>query len=277
MRLIVGIDGSKHSQWAMEWATRLTLTEPPAILAVHALDLVSFRAPFVVQPVVVGNQPFIRAEIRRLRRQATEVIADAKEFFSGAKVPVRVVLEKAAPASAILKHAHREDLIVLGSRGLTAVDRFMLGSVSSNVAAHARSSILIVKQPPRPIRRLLLATDGSKSAQRPLRFLTQDLRSDGVEALVVHVLPFLKYPELKEAGQGLLDREAERLLRAGYTVTETLRLGQAADEIIKVADRNNVDLVVAGANGLGAIARFFLGSVSTKLLHHTSSSILIVR
>jgi nucleotide-binding universal stress UspA family protein len=277
MRLIVGIDGSKHSRWAMERATRLPLTEPSAILAVHALDLVSFRAPFVVQPVVVGNQPFIRAEITRLRRQATEVMADAKEFFSGAKVPVKVVLEKDAPASAILKHARREDLIVLGSRGLTAVDRFMLGSVSSNVATHARSSILIVKQPPRPIRRLLFATDGSKSAQRPLRFLTHDLRSDGVEALVVHVLPFLKYPELKEAGQGLLDREAERLLRAGYTVTETLRLGQAADEIIKVADRNNVDLVVAGANGLGAIARFFLGSVSTKLLHHTSSSILIVR
>jgi len=277
MRLIVGIDGSKHSRWAMEWATRLPLTEPPAILAVHALDLVSFRAPFVVQPVVAGNQPFIRAEITRLRRQATEVIAEAKEFFSEANVPVKVVLEKATPATTILKHARREDLIVLGSRGLTAVDRFMLGSVSSNVAAHARSSILIVKQTPRPIRRLLFATDGSKSAQRPLRFLTQDLRSDGVEALVVHVLPFLKYPELKEAGQGLLDREAERLLRAGYTVTETLRLGQAADEIIKVADRNNVDLVVAGANGLGAIARFFLGSVSTKLLHHTSSSILIVR
>jgi len=277
MRLIVGIDGSKHSRWAMEWATRLPLTKPPAILAVHALDLVSFRAPFVVQPVVAGNQPFIRAELTRLRRQATEVIAEAKEFFSEANVPVKVVLEKATPATTILKHARREDLIVLGSRGLTAVDRFMLGSVSSNVATHARSSILIVKQPPRPIRRLLFATDGSKSAQRPLRFLTQDLRSDGVEALVVHVLPFLKYPELKEAGQGLLDREAERLLRAGYTVTETLRLGQAADEIIKVADRNNVDLVVAGANGLGAIARFFLGSVSTKLLHHTSSSILIVR
>jgi nucleotide-binding universal stress UspA family protein len=277
MRLIVGIDGSKHSRWAMEWATRLPLTKRPAILAVHALDLVSFRAPFVVQPVVVGNQPFIRAEIRRLRRQATEVIADAKEFFSEAKGPVKVVLEKATPATAILKHARREDLIVLGSRGLTAVDRFMLGSVSSNVAAHARSSILIVKQPPRPIRRLLFATDGSKSSQKALRFLTQDLRSDGVEALVVHILPFLKYPEVKKAGQALLDREAERLFRAGYTVTETLRLGQTANEIIKVADRNNVDLVVGGAKGLGAIARFFLGSVSTKLLHHTSSSILIVR
>ena len=75
----------------------------------------------------------------------------------------------------------------------------------------------------------------------------------------------------------MLDRDADRLLKVGYAVTETLRLGHAADEIIKVADRNKVDLIVAGAKGLGAIGRFFLGSVSTKLLHHSSSSILIVR
>jgi nucleotide-binding universal stress UspA family protein len=277
MRLIVGIDGSKYSRWAMAWAMEVPLTERPTILAIHALDLFSFRAPFMIQPVVAGNQPFIRAEMKRLRRHATEVIADAKEFFSDSKVPVKVALEKGAPATTLLKHARTGDLVVLGSRGLTAVDRFMLGSVSSTVASHARSSILIVKEPPRPIRRLLFATDGSTSSERALRFLRQDLRPSGVEALAVHILPFLKYPELKKAGQSLLDRDAERLLQAGYTVTETLRLGHAADEILKAADRNKVDLIVTGAKGLGAVTRFFLGSISTKLLHHSTSSILIVR
>jgi nucleotide-binding universal stress UspA family protein len=277
MRLIVGVDGSKYSRWAMDWAVRLPLTESLTVLAVHALDLVSFRAPFVVQPVVAGNRPFIQAEIKRLWRHAKEVLAESKEFFSASGVPAKVLLERGVPAPTLLKHARRGDLLVLGGRGLTAIDRFMLGSVSSNVASHARSSVLIVKQSPRPIRRVLFAADGSKSSERALRFLTQDLQGGGIEALAVHILPFLKYPELKEAGQTLLDRDADRLLKAGYTVTETLRIGHAAEEILKVAERNKVDLIVAGAKGLGAIARFFLGSVSTKLLHHTTGSILIVR
>ena len=261
----------------MEWATQLPLTEAPTILALHALDLVSFRAPFVVQPIVAGNQPFIRAEIRRLRRHAKEVIAGAKEFFAGSGMPSKVILERGVPAPTMLKHAGRGDLIVLGSRGLAAIERFTLGSVSSNVASHARSSVLVVKQPVRPIRRILLATDASKSSDKALRFLIQGLRPTGVEVIAVHIMPPLKYPELKEAGEGLLNRDADRLLKAGYTVTETLRLGHAADEILKVAERNKVNLVVVGAKGLGAVARFFLGSVSTKLLHHTTSSILIVR
>jgi nucleotide-binding universal stress UspA family protein len=276
MRLIIGVDGSKYSRWAMEWAIQLPLTESTTVLAVHALDLVSFRAPFMIQPVVAGNRPFIQAEIKRLRRHAKEVLAEAKAVCIGSGVPAKVILENGAPAMTILKHARRGDLLVLGSQGLTAVDRFMLGSVSSSVASHARSSVLIVKQSARPIRRVLFATDGSKSSERALHFLTQDLRPGGIEALAVHILPFLKYPELKEAGQALLDRDADRLLRASYTVTETLRIGHAADEILKVAERNKVDLIVAGAKGLGAIARFFLGSVSTKLLHHSTSSILIV-
>jgi nucleotide-binding universal stress UspA family protein len=82
---------------------------------------------------------------------------------------------------------------------------------------------------------------------------------------------------LKEAGQVLLDRDAERLVKAGHAVSGTFKLGHPADEIIKVADRHKADLIVAGAKGLGAIARFFLGSISTKLIQHSTCSVLVVR
>jgi nucleotide-binding universal stress UspA family protein len=56
-----------------------------------------------------------------------------------------------------------------------------------------------------------------------------------------------------------------------------VKLGHPADEVIKMADRHKADLMVTGAKGLGAIARFFLGSVSTKLIQHSSCSMLVVR
>lgn len=277
MKLILAVDGSKHGQWSMQWVPYLPLVARPKVVAVHALDLVSLKAPFMTQPMVVGNEPYIRAEVSRLEQQAKRVSAETKDFLASAQLPAKVVLEQGMPAPSILKHARRGDMIVLGSRGLTGLDRFMLGSVSNYVTLHAPSSVLVVKQPPRAIQRVLLATDGSKSSGKAVRFLMEQIRPENIEVGVVHIMPFMRYPELKEAGQALVDRDAARLAKAGYTVNETLKLGHPADVIIKIADRQKTDLIVVGAKGLGAIARFFLGSVSTKILRHSTCSVLVVR
>jgi nucleotide-binding universal stress UspA family protein len=57
------------------------------------------------------------------------------------------MLKYGSPAETILKVAQKAevDLIVVGSRGLSSVQRFLLGSVSDDVSIHARSSVLIVK------------------------------------------------------------------------------------------------------------------------------------
>ncbi|WP_447980661.1 universal stress protein [Candidatus Nitrospira bockiana] len=277
MKIVLAVDGSKHARWAMQWVRQLPLVDPPRVVAVHALDLVSLRAPFMVQPVVAGNEPYIQLEIKRLEKQAQRVVTEAKEFLASSGLSGKVLLEKGVPSQAVLKHARRGDLIVLGSRGLNPLDRFMLGSVSTQVTLHAPCSVLVVKQAPRPIRRLLLATDGSQSAHKALRFLCDAWRPEATEVVVAHVMPFLRYPELKVAGRHLVDRQAERLAKAGYTVREALKLGRPADELIALAEAHKVDAVVAGAKGLGAIARFFLGSVSTKLIHHSPASVLVVR
>jgi nucleotide-binding universal stress UspA family protein len=261
----------------MEWVPYLPFVAGPNVTAVHALDLAAAKAPFVMQPMVAGNVPYIRAEITRLQQRAKEVSAETKDFLASAKVAGKVVVEKGAPAPAILKHARRGDVIVLGSRGLTGLDRFMLGSVSHTVTLHAPASVLVVKQAPRVIRRILLASDGSKSSTKALRFVMEELRPENIEIVLVHVIPFLRSSEVKEAGQALIERDAERLINAGYTVNKILKLGHPAEEIIKVADRQKIDLLVVGAKGLGAIARFFLGSVSAKLVQHSTASVLVVR
>ena len=277
MKVVLGVDGSKYGQWATEWVARLPLANRPKVVAVHALDLVGLQAPVMVQPMIIGNRPFIQAEAKRLVREAKRIAAETKVSLASLDVEGKVRIERGAPAPTLLKHARRGDLVVIGSRGLSAIDRFMLGSVSLKVTQHAQSSVLVVKQPPRPIAKILFATDGSKSSEKAVRFLLQTLRPDEMEVLVTHVMPFLRYPELKEAGQAVVDRYAERLAQAGYRINETLKLGHAADEIIKVAGRQKVDLIVAGAKGLGALARFFLGSVSTTLVQHSPCSVLIVR
>jgi nucleotide-binding universal stress UspA family protein len=63
----------------------------------------------------------------------------------------------------------------------------------------------------------------------------------------------------------------------GYRVEPVFKIGNAAEEILKFAERRKSDMIVTGARGHGAIARFLLGSVSTKLVQHSHCSILVVR
>jgi nucleotide-binding universal stress UspA family protein len=277
MKVVIGVDGSKYSRWALEWIAQLPLAIPHRVVALHAIDLSALKAPVMFQPMVVGNEPFIQAEVKRLGKKAEEVAAETKRSLDFFNLQGRVMIEKGAPADIIVKRARRGDFVMVGHRGLTGLDRFMLGSVSTKVALHAPCSVLVVKQPSRPIRKILLATDGSKNSNKGLRFLLRDMRSANIEILVTHVMPFLRYSEQNEAGKALVDQCAEKLALAGYRVTPTLKLGNPADEIIKLAGRQKVDLIVAGAKGMGAIARFFLGSVSIKLMQHSPCSVLVVR
>jgi nucleotide-binding universal stress UspA family protein len=82
---------------------------------------------------------------------------------------------------------------------------------------------------------------------------------------------------VKEAGEQLLAQEAAKLEKVGYRVRQFPCVGLAAEEIMKVVNREQPDLIVTGAKGQSAVARFLQGSVSTKLVHQSASSVLVVR
>ncbi len=284
MKVLIATDGSKHAKWAMEWVGRLPFDHIPDVEVLHVTDVGALRAPLMFQPVVIGNEPFIQEEIKRTEARGKSAVAEAKAQLASLKMKGKVLSERGAVGPTILKRAAKRDgLVALGSRGLDALDRFLLGSVSTQVTLHAPCSVLIVKEESRPLSRILFATDGSKESDKALRFLLTKLQPDAREGLepidivVTHAMPFLNYPELKEAGGRLIEGCANKLIKAGYVVDEVVRLGKPADEILKVASKKKVDLIVTGAKGMGAVARFLLGSVSTKVVQHSACSVLVVR
>jgi nucleotide-binding universal stress UspA family protein len=186
----------------------------------------------------------------------------------------------------ILKRAPKRDgLLVVGSKGLDALDRFMLGSVSTKLIHHATCPVLVVKDEAVPLRRITLATDGSDASAQALEYVLttfQPDRSTGkggrvpIHVSVIHVIPFSNYQELKEARK-LLKQSVRKLIQAGFTAEAVCLPGKPAEEIMKVASKHRADLIVMGAKGLGAIDRFLLGSVSTRVVQHANCSVLVVR
>jgi nucleotide-binding universal stress UspA family protein len=285
MNVVVATDGSKFGKWALEWASQLPLAEAPTMKVLHVVDASAMRAPFLVQPVVAGTERFIKAEIARMEAQAKRTKQEAADLMKSLHLRGRVVIQRGPIAATVVKAATRGiQLVAVGSRGLDALDRFMLGSVSTYVIHHVSCSVLVVREAPKSLRQMVLAIDGSPASKKAVQFLLRSMRpwqnvpdQEPITVTVVHVMPFLKYPELREAGKAMVEECADKLARAGYVVEQAPKLGNPADEILNVAQEHKADLIITGAKGLGAIGRFLLGSVSTRVVQHATCSVLVVR
>ncbi len=281
MKTVVGIDGSKYGEWALEWLVKLPFRTVPSVVGVHGLDLQSEPAPFLTHPSISGLEPDAGEAAHFLESRAKRVVTETQQRLKGLGLKGTVRVEHEAIANALLKYAGRNGLVVVGSRGLGTLDRFMMGSVSTAVTLHASCPVLVVKEAAKPIRRILFATDGSPASEKARQFLTKQFRiqqdTDPVVILLVHVMPYLRYPVVKEAGEKLLAQETAKLEKAGYRVREFPRVGPAGDEIMKVVGREQPDLIVTGAKGRSAVTRFLQGSVSIKIVQRSDCSVLVVR
>lgn len=287
MNIVVAMDGSRFGRWGLNWVARLPLVKTPTVTALHVLDIGALRAPFITQSAVVGSERFIQQEIKRMEQRAAETLASARRQMTALQLNGKTKKERGTIASVILRQVPKKDgLLVVGSHGRNALDRFMLGSVSTNILHHASCPLLITKADAEPLRRIVLAVDGSVSSKKALNFLLKEFRraTSGPRAVrtpvhitVVHAMPFLNYPELKNAGSRLVEEYSQKLAESGFSSEGVCRLGHPADQIIEAASKDKASLIVMGAKGLGAVARFFLGSVSTRVVQRATQTVLVVR
>lgn len=285
MNVLVATDGSKYGKWALQWIAKMPLAKAPKVKVLHVVDVAALKAPFFVQPVVVGTERFLKAEIARMEANAKKAKQESAALLKSLKLRGRVVMARGGVNATIVKEAKKGvQFLAMGSRGLDALDRFMLGSVSTYAMHHVPCSVLVVKEAPRPLREIILAIDGSASSKQAVNFLLRSMRpwedvpdQDLVTVTVSHVMPFLKYPELREAGKVMVEQCAGQLAKAGYLVNQAPKLGKPADEILELAHQRKADLIVTGAKGLGAMGRLLLGSVSTRVVQHSTCSVLVVR
>jgi nucleotide-binding universal stress UspA family protein len=292
MNVLVATDGSKYGQWALKWVAKLPFVEPPNVTALHVLDSAWLQLPFRT-----------KLETQRVEARAARALKKITKQLRLLKLTGAARKEQGAVAPTILKRApKRNGLLVAGSQGLDALDRFTLGSVSTKLIQHATCPVLVVKGAAAPLRRIALATDGSEASAKALGFVLTKFQPDRstrkgrhvpIHVSVIHVLarrplapidvgttiPWIKYRRLKEKeiGRRLVEQSAQTLIEAGFTAEPLCRLGNPAEQIMKVASRQHADLIVMGAKGLADIDRFLLGSVSTRVVQHANCAVLVVR
>ena len=138
--IIVGVDGSGHSQRALEWAMKeATLRHAPlTVLTVHE----TIRGYFGTAAIIPRD-----AELTEKAREAAQAEVEKVLGGLGESRPESVTVKavNGFPVEELIKAGHDADMIVLGSRGAGGFTQLMLGSVTSQVAHHATCPVLIVQ------------------------------------------------------------------------------------------------------------------------------------
>jgi universal stress protein A len=138
-------------------------------------------------------------------------------------------------------------------------------------------------------RRVLCAVDGSKESDLAVSH-TADLVGDtGAEVHVVHVglvspwtgsktLNPQQVERLRQQSRVVLDAQVEKFRSMGLDPTGVhLRMGRATDEILRLRDEVDADLIVMGSRGLNAFKRVLLGSDAEGVIRHAQCAVLVVR
>lgn len=272
--IVVGTDGSATATEAVRRTAALAQR-----LHCPLLVAVAFRRPSASElgPPSFQAQLPTDAALSPGYRGAAELAQDAAALATaaapGVDVDTAAVEGEAAEALVDLAEARPGSLLAVGSQGMTGSRRFLLGAVPNKVSHHAPGDVLIVRTGSGHVdgvpSKVLVATDGSKTARRALDRALALAGALGVEVSVLTVSGD------SSAGRRVLDDAVERAERLGVTATPLLHTGDPATEILAAARQQ--DLVVVGNRGMTGGARFLLGSVPHKVSHHVETDLLIVK
>jgi nucleotide-binding universal stress UspA family protein/nitrite reductase/ring-hydroxylating ferredoxin subunit len=248
-RILYGTDGSAKAKEAGRVAAALAKIGSAELIIAH-----SFERPEGAEQLL--DQAVDQAKEAGVRRVTSE-------------------LRGGRPADDLIEIAEERDVglvVVSGGRG----QRRELGMVAQRLSHRGPRDILIVSDRPHATEqgekiyeRLLIATDGSATADRAAR-KGYDL-AESLEAPVT--LVFVGHP-----ATGKLITDDTIAIYAGDVPTETVVVqGDPAESILGVANEMHSDLIIVGNKGMTGTKRFFLSSVPEKVVDMTDRDILVAR
>ncbi len=139
-KILIATDGSQYSDKALEVAIGLAKAFNSSLYIIHVVEEDKVAMAASTMPIMVNV-------IEDMVKIGNEILNKAKTKASEAGVNAEVILARGNAADKILENADKlnVDLIVVGSRGLRGLARFLLGSVSEKVVRHSNKPVLVVK------------------------------------------------------------------------------------------------------------------------------------
>ncbi|MFI7707446.1 universal stress protein [Nonomuraea sp. NPDC049480] len=278
--ITVGVDGSVTARAAVEWAANDAFRMRVPLRIVHAVD----RTPYQVGRYPNPSLPdALLREGRRILREAEALVHERQPT-----VEVTTQEVEGAPATVLRDQAKDATEIVVGSRGLGGFAGALLGSVSTQVAGHARCPVVVVRPEHRPVHgEVVVGVDDSPECEPALAYAFEQAKLRGATLRAVHAWQLPVHAFAPEAtydmdevrtAQHQVVRDRLNAAREEYpqvTVVEDVHAAHPVDALVEASGK--ADLLVVGSHGRGAMGSMVLGSVSRGALHHANCPVAVVR
>jgi nucleotide-binding universal stress UspA family protein len=310
MKILLATDGSESAKAAVDCLIRFPFPENSEFTLLTVIDRDIFKGESVTG--ISDEQQVALQETEKLvHDEAQELLAREAARLRKAGLSESTELRIGHPAEEIVRVAEQldADCIIVGSHGMSGIKRFLLGSVSDHVLQYAPCSVLIVKKPglipdesgkttvttaadehAGPLR-MLLAYDDSTPARQAVEFCASLPLQERAEVTALTVMPLVTlyrqdirqrlswlWLEKKKQALAALETVSKELGKATSQVEGQLReAADVSDEILHAAIEYDSYLIVLGHKGKGAIKKFLLGSITSRIARHAGCSVLAVR
>ncbi|MBD3413108.1 MAG: hypothetical protein GF421_01590 [Candidatus Aminicenantes bacterium] len=276
------------------WATDFSDEAQEALLYTEAFAR-AFKAQVVALHVVPDFSPALYDAAEVIKGEIAERVASVKEekkkkikdIEKSKSISIKAIIKEGNPAKKIIETSEKEkaDLIVLGRRGLSAVEKLFIGSVANKVLRNSSIPLLLIpKNHAQPrFKKILVPTDFSDQEEKERDYAWKLAKKFDSHLLLLHVLELHDYKFPPRVLDEMFEKVEQRLKQRKKREREDIQVSEkvfhsinAALGITDYAEENKADMIVMSTCVQSQWERFFLGSTTEKVISFSSVPVLAI-
>ncbi len=271
-KIIVPIDFSEHSEYALKTAAKLAKINNAELLALHMLEMSD-----IMLTASDGLQYEKAVYFYKLSEQKFEKFIQ-KEYLKDIKVTPIIKHFKVFSEVNDVAHQHDADLIVMGSHGTSGVKEFFIGSNTERVVRNSDIPVLVVKSSVADVNfeKVVFACDFAEESIKPYINAVKLFEKIGSKFCMVNVnLPNERFKSSSELEKSVVnfftkaDGNLDRIKDVNYVSDYT-----AEDGIIYLANKIGADIIAVPTRGKKGLAHFFEGSIGEDVANHATLPVI---
>lgn len=271
-KIIVPIDFSEHSEYALEAAANLAQKFGSELIVLHMLELSDAIL------TAYGNSINEEAVFYlKLAEQKFEAFLD-KPFLEGLKITPIVKHFKVWSEVNDVANQHNANLIVMGSHGASGVKEVLVGSNTEKVVRHADIPVLVIKHNPilLDFENGVFASDFTDEAITPYLNARKTFKKIGAKMHLVYV----NSPDGNFKSSTEIDKRISLFLKKADGDLDNLENVHVVSDysiekgILNFANMIRADLIAVATHGRKGLAHFFEGSISEDIANHSTLPVM---
>ncbi|WP_179006315.1 universal stress protein [Winogradskyella forsetii] len=270
-KIIVPVDFSKHSEYALETAAVLAKQHNSELIVMHMLEL---SESIITATSSQRNEE--NAFMMMVANKKFEAFLD-QPYLEAISVTPMIKYHKVLKEVAEVASEVRADLIVMGSRGHSDHDGIFTGSNTEKVVRYSDTPVLVIKSKPENVNftNIILASDFSEESVSAFKTALELLGELGTNTTVLHIntpnLDFLSTDEVDEKISIFL--ESAKLKETDVSIAR-ISDHNVEDGLLSFAKRNKADALAMITHGRKGLSHFFGGSISEDVVNHSKLPVI---